>query len=100
MTKVLIGYLRGRNEIAEASANNERQHGVSVFPDFIDSLGLKVQELSPVLKVPLRDLQILYDSRGYINGDSQNNIMEYINAKNAVEDFKKCQHGELELEVI
>ncbi len=99
MAKILIRHLSGLNEIVEAGKDVENCPGVRKFSDFIDNLEIPLPELSKALKLPLRSLKTL-DHEGYLEGDAQNNILAYLQAKRETVEFKtpleqymECQHS-------
>ena len=96
MPRILERWLRGWNEIVEAPHDVAAQAGVSIFRDVVHHLHLSVDELSGALKIPIRDLNELYNSNGYISGDARNNLLGYAGAKNALDEYLLRQHGPAE----
>lgn len=93
MPKVLERWLSGWNAVIDGPDDVARHAGVTDFESFANGLELSLPILSHALKIPLKDLEELRASGGYISGDAQNNIFAFVEAKNALEQYLECQYG-------
>lgn len=93
MPYLLNRTLRGVNLVENFDGYSYEVRPDSLFSELIDFLGLSAEEVRRVLKLHPAELEKLKKPDTYVCRYAEQNLREYAEAKKAIDEFMKHQHG-------